>query len=163
MKRAIVLLWLLAAPASLHAQATPAPQPGSSSQDVPFLVRWGKWGAALLFAGFTAYGALEHEQANEDYSQLRQFCLDIGPCTIGPDGRYIDPNAEALYQEVVQGDRTARASFIGGQIALAGAAALFVVELSRSKGTENIPYNGLVVAPSPYGLKVGWRLSFGSP
>lgn len=162
MRRALLLAWLLACPALVQAQANPAPQ-GSSSEQVPFLVRWGKWGAALLFAGLTAYGAYQHEQANADYVLLRQYCLDVGPCTIGPDGRYTDPGPEALYQQVVQGDRTARASFIAGQVALAGTAALFVMELSRQKGTENIPYSGLTVAPSPYGLKVGWRLSFGSP
>jgi hypothetical protein len=77
---------------------------------------------------------------------------------VGPDGRYLDPSAEERYQRVVVGDRRARAWLVGGQVALVGSVALFVIELTREKGSQNIPYSGLVVEPGRYGTRVGFRL-----
>ena len=162
MSRIIALLLAVALAVPARAQ-----EPGTggrpANDEVPVLVRWGKWVAALGFVGLTAAGAAEHARADDEFAGLRRFCLDIGPCTIGQDGRYTGIEAESRYDAVVQGDRNARALFIAGQVALAGAAALFVMELSKSKGTENIPYSGLTIAPYPTGLRVGWKLSFAAP
>jgi hypothetical protein len=107
-------------------------------------VRYGKWGAAALFVALTATGAAVHEAANTDYDKLTAFCRDIGPCDIGADGRYVDPAPEALYQEVVHGDRTARVWLMGGQVALAGAVTLFILELRERKAPRDIPFDPYV-------------------
>lgn len=161
-----VALLLCAAIASAASAQNTAPGPipvQQAGSEVPFAVRWGKWGAAALFLGFTAAGLVEHQAADNDFEALRQFCITSGACQIGSDGRYLDARAEQRYATVVHGDRVARAMFISGQVALAGAAALFVVELMKEKGTRNIPYSGLLVAPSRDGLRVGWRFTVGSP
>ncbi len=159
MTRAAVLLLLSAAlPARATAQgAPPATRP---EHRVSPVIHYGKWGAALLFAGFTALGALEHAQANSSYSDLQQFCRAGSSCGIGPDGRYTDPGAESRYQQVVSSDRAARTLLVGGQIALGGAAALFVVELLRERGTTNVPFHGLILASARTGLHVGWTLHY---
>ena len=79
---------------------------------------------------------------------------------VGLDGRYANPAAEGHYQQVVSADRAARAWLVSGQVALGGAAALFVVELLKDHGTTNIPFQGLVVAPTRTGTHVGWQVRF---
>jgi hypothetical protein len=138
------------------ARAQDAPQGASST--TPPAVKYGKWGAAALFAAFTAAGAIEHNAAESRFRALESYCINTGPCTIGPDGRYANPNAESRYQAVIMRDRTARVWFLSGQIAMGGAAALFVVELLHDHGTRNIPYSGLMVEPGRLGTKIGVRL-----
>jgi hypothetical protein len=138
------------------ARAQDAPQ--GDSNTTPPAVKYGKWGAALLFAAFTAAGAIEHNAAESRFRALASYCINTGPCTIGADGRYANPNAESRYQAVIQRDRTARVWFLSGQIAMGGAAALFVVELLHEHGTRNIPYSGLMVEPGRLGTKIGVRL-----
>ncbi|MFI5208370.1 MAG: hypothetical protein ACHQX4_10155 [Gemmatimonadales bacterium] len=135
------------------ARAQDTPQTGASNPTPP-AVKYGKWGAAALFAAFTAAGAIEHNAADDRFRALEQYCISTGPCAIGPDGRYTNPDAESRYQAVVQRDRVARVWFLSGQIAMGGAAALFVVELLHDHGTRNIPYSGLVVEPGKIGLRV---------
>ena len=143
-----------AAPAALAAQ-------GASGSDTPAAVRYGKWGAAALFVAFTAAGAIEHNEAEVRFRALESWCISTGPCTIGPDGRYASPAAESMYQGVIQRDRTARVWFLSGQLALGGAAALFVAELLHDHGTQNVPYSGLVVGPGAMGTtRIGWRVRF---
>lgn len=167
MRRAALLVLALAC-CSGQLLAQGSPPPGSAGPEgpnpTPRIVRWGKWGVAALWVGLTVGGVLEHQSADAAYNDLQQYCFDTGPCTLGADGRYTNPDAEARYQEVVQGDRNARALFVTGQVALAGAAALFVVELMKEKGTHNIPFNGLIVAPvRGGGMHVGWSLKVRSP
>jgi hypothetical protein len=73
---------------------------------------------------------------------LESRCLQAPErCDLGPGGSYLDPEIEGLYQTSLRYDRTARGWLIGGETALAGAAALFVWELTRPKGRpENIPF-----------------------
>jgi hypothetical protein len=130
-----------------------APQP----RGAPAAVRYGKWAALGLAAGFTILGAATHDHADRDYAALLDFCRDHGPCPIGSDGRYANPGAEALYGRVRNGDRMARAWLVGGQVALVGSAVLFVMELKSSKRPENIPYSPYVAA-GRYGTLVGLRL-----
>jgi hypothetical protein len=135
---------------------TAAPQPTHA----PTVVRYGKWAALGLAAGFTVLGARTHDRADRDYTALLDFCRDHGPCPIGFDGRYTNPGAEALYGRVRNGDRMARAWLVGGQFALVGSAVLFVMELKRSRAPENIPYSPYVVAGrygTLVGLQVSWR------
>ena len=123
----------------------------------PAIVHYGKWGAAALFAGLTSLGVLEHDRANSAFDRLTAFCLNVGPCGIGPDGRYANPAAESRYQEVVRGDRAARAFLLSGQVALAGTAALFILDLMKEHGTPNIPFSGLLLEPGRQ-TRLGWRL-----
>lgn len=141
----------------LAAQAPNEPAPARTSA----FVHYGKWGAAALFAGLTAIGAIEHGNANHAFNGLQDYCKAGNSCTIGQDGRYANPVAEARYQEVVRGDRAARVFLVSGQVALAGATTLFILELLKDRGTHNIPFNGLRVAPGTAGTtRVGWSLRF---
>ena len=106
------------------------------------LVKYGKW---LLVAGSIGmnYLALQsHHQAEDAFDILEAACLqDRSRCAVGPDGSYTNPVTEELYQTSLHHDRAARAWLVGGEAALAGAAALFVWELTRPKGRpDNIPF-----------------------
>jgi hypothetical protein len=150
--------WLANAVLPRIARAQDAPS-GGVANPTPPIVKYGKWGAAALFAAFTVAGAVEHNAAEDHFRALESYCINTGPCTIGPDGRYSNPNAESRYQAVIQRDRTARVWFVSGQIAMGGAAALFVIELLHDHGTRNIPYSGLVVKPGRGGTtNVGLRI-----
>ena len=165
MKRAALVVGLLACCGRpVLSQSLPGSSGPPGPNPTPKVVRVGKWVAAGAWLGLTVAGVVEHNAADDAYNELQQYCFDIGPCTIGSDGRYTNPEAEARYQDVVHGDRSARALFVTGQVALAGAAALFVVELLKEKGTHNIPFNGLVVAPARGGgTNVGWSIRIRSP
>ena len=151
--RALLLASLLVMP-----QWAAAQQPSAPPRTVPGAVRHGKWGAAALFVAATGIGLLEHHRANNAFDDLRTLCANAVQCNIGLDGRYADPVAEAQYQKIVAGDRAARGWFIGGQVALAGTAALFVLELLQARGSPNIPYSGFIVTPSRDGTRIGVRL-----
>lgn len=145
----------LALQGSAQAQA-PAPPPGRT----PAAIRYGKFAALGLAAGFTALGAVTHHRADAYYRDVLTLCRDHGPCHIGPDGRYENAAAEALFQRVVRGDRSARLWLLGGQAALAGSAVLFVMELKRKTGPENIPFSPYLAAGSlgtRVGVRVRWR------
>jgi hypothetical protein len=106
------------------------------------LVKYGKW---LLVAGSIGmnYLALQsHHEAEDAFDILEAACLqDRSRCAVGPDGSYTNPVTEELYQTSLHHDRAARAWLVGGEAALAGAAALFVWELTRPKGRpDNIPF-----------------------
>ena len=144
----------LAVSGTASAQSAPA-----STSDTPKVVHYGKWGAAALFAALTTAGVIEHTAANASYRDLQAYCLGQGSCAIGSDGRYASPQAEQRYQNVVRGDRAARVWLLSGQVALGGAAVLFVMDLLHEHGTKNIPYAGLVVAPGRFGTtRVGFSL-----
>jgi hypothetical protein len=157
--RALLLAALLALPDVAAAQQQPADAP----PPVPGIVRHGKWAAAALFVAATTIAVLENRGADDDFDDLRTMCGTAVPCSIGQDGRYTDPLAEAQYREIVAGDRAARAWFIAGQVALAGAAALFVIELRHTRGSTNIPYSGLIVKPARSGTQLGWRIPLRLP
>ena len=139
----------------LCARAATAQTPEPAERGTSPLVHYGKWGAAALFVAFTAAGAVAHNRANADWDLLAAYCRGQGSCAIGPDRRYTNPVAESMYWDVVHLDRAARAWLIGGQVALAGAVTLFIVELRRQHGPPNIPYSGFTVEPGRFGLRVG--------
>jgi hypothetical protein len=106
------------------------------------LVKYGKW---LLVAGAISMNYLavqSHNQADEAFDALETQCnANHALCTIGADGRYTSPQIETLYQTSLRYDNETRGWLIGGQAALAGAAALFIWELTRPKGRpDNIPF-----------------------
>ena len=118
--------------------------------------RYGKWAAAAAAIGFGVLGVEAHNRADNAYRTLLDYCRS-SQCRVDPSGGYLDPAAEAQYQNVVEGDRAARTWFIGAQAALVGAVTLFVLELKYApKGPANIPFNGLVLEPGRIGWRVAW-------
>jgi len=152
---------LLAASMGVPVLARPALAQIDSAVAAPYHnpagVKWGKWAAAVLAVGATALGVHQHNAGNNAYADLVGYCGAV-TCSIGPDGRYVDPHAETTYQKVVRDDRTARAWIIGGQIAALGSAVLFVVELGHRTEPPNIPFNGLLVESDRGVTRVGYRL-----
>lgn len=137
--------------AALFAAAPLAAQ--SRYDSIPPLVRAGKWVGAAAFAGAITMALVQHNAANRAYDGLLFYCTNAN-CTTDAQGRYVDPGAEQRYQDVVRGDRAARIWLIAGQVTLVGTAVLFVLELTRERGTTNIPYTGhLLVEPGRVGLR----------
>ena len=106
------------------------------------LVKYGKW---LLVAGSVGMNYLavrSHNRADDAYDALEEQCLaNQARCRVGAQGQYTDPDIEGLYQSSLRYDRRARGWLIGGETALAGAAALFIWELTRPKDRpDNIPF-----------------------
>jgi len=121
----------------------------------PGLVRYGKWAGVAAFAGTMTMAVLENRDATNAFNRLREYC-GTASCSIGANGRYTDAGAEARWNEIVANDRSARLWLVASQVTFVGTAALFVLELTREKGTTNIPYAGLLVEPG----RLGWRLTF---
>jgi hypothetical protein len=138
--------------------AASAQEPVPLPARAPALVHYGKWAALGLAAGFTILGARTHDRADRDFSALLRYCSGSTPCPLGADGRYADPAAEAIYRRVRAGDRAAGSWLVGGEVALAGGAVLFVMELMRKTGPENIPYSPYIVA-GRFGTLVGLQLA----
>jgi len=125
-------------------------------------VKYGKW---VLLAGSTGMNYLAvraHDRAENNFDALESRCgEDQARCALGPSGSYSDPEIEGLYQASLRYDRRARLWLIGGETALAGAAALFVWELTRPKGRpDNIPFEPEVRSLRAGGTGLGIRLAF---
>jgi hypothetical protein len=125
------------------------------------VVKYGKW---LLVAGSIGmnYLALQsHNRADDSFNVLEARCLaNRDRCTLGAGGQYTDPETERLYQTSLHQDRVARGWLVGGETALAGAAALFIWELTRPKGRpRNIPFEPEVRSMRG-GTGVGLRMAF---
>jgi hypothetical protein len=153
----------LATPADTRAQAAgpvqaPSPAPAApttpSPARPPAAVRVGKWATLVLAAGFTALGAATHDRADRRYQSLLDYCRLHGPCPLLADGRYGNAGAESIYRGVCSDDRAARAWLAGGQVALVGSAVLFILELNRKRGPENIPF-APYLATGRFGALVG--------
>ena len=134
----------------------------AQAQGVKPIVKYGKW---VLVAGAAAmnYLALQaHNDAEDSFNALEAHCLDSQQrCALGPDGSYLDPTSEDFYQASLHYDRVARGWLIGGEIALAGAAALFVWELTQPKGRPgNIPFEPEIRSIRGGGTGVGLRFAF---
>jgi hypothetical protein len=125
------------------------------------VVKYGKW---LLVAGSIGmnYLALQsHNRADDSFNALEARCLgNRDRCTLDAGGQYTDPETERLYQTSLHQDRVARGWLVGGETALAGAAALFIWELTRPKGRpRNIPFEP-EVRSMRWGTGVGLRMAF---
>ena len=107
------------------------------------LVHYGKWVTAALAVTFTALGAHEHTNSNQSFRQLLDLCrANNADCTLAPDGSYLMPTAEALYQASIDSDRRARVRLLAGQASLLLSAGLFLADLGRhAGGPDNIPYH----------------------
>jgi hypothetical protein len=106
------------------------------------VVKYGKWLLTAGAIGMNYFAVRAHNRADDNFAALEAGCLaSEARCSLGPEGQYLDPEIEGLYQRSLHYDRVARGWLIGGETALAGAAALFVWELTRPKGRPgNIPF-----------------------
>jgi hypothetical protein len=105
------------------------------------LVKYGKWVMVAGSVGMNYLAIRAHNRAEDAFDALESRCAVRSLCEVDPAGQYLDPTTESLYQASLRYDRIARGWLIGGETALAGAAALFVWELTRPKGRpDNIPF-----------------------
>ena len=153
---AVMLALLLGAGARLSAQALDTiPKP------VPRVVHIGKW---VALAGAATLGALAHDRstaADASYDELRRRCFnDPVTCFTGPDGRYLDPVSEGLYQDANRLDHQATRLLIGAEVTFAAAAVGFIWELTKPRGpTGNIPFEPSVEA-TPRATRLGLVVRF---
>jgi len=139
--------------------ATPAARGWSRS-----IVHYGKWATAATAVGLTILAARENASAQDNWRALTALCRgDNAACQLRTDGRYVDYDAELLYQRTAYYDRRARSRLLGGQVALLASAALFIMDLRHQGGNPpNIPLHGLqmMAEPAGDGARIGVRLPF---
>lgn len=124
------------------------------------LVKYGKWAVLAGSVGMNYLALRSHNRADDAFNALKAVCIDRSRCDLGPDGSYLDPESENLYQSSLRYDRIARGWLLGGEAALAGSAALFVWELTRPKGRPgNIPFEP-EVRSMRWGTGLGLRVPF---
>lgn len=124
------------------------------------LVKYGKWAVLAGSVGLNYLALRSHNRADDAFNALKAVCIDRSRCDLGPDGSYLDPESENLYQSSLRYDRIARGWLLGGEAALAGSAALFVWELTRPKGRPgNIPFEP-EVRSMRWGTGLGLRVPF---
>jgi hypothetical protein len=133
----------------------------AEAQGLSPLVKYGKWVLAAGAIGMNYQALLAHNRADDSFGALEARCLEVQQrCALGPTGAYLDPTSEALYQKTLEHDHSARKWLIGGEAALAAAAALFVWDLSRPKGRPgNIPFEP-EIRSVPHGTGLGLRVAF---
>jgi len=125
-------------------------------------VKYGKWVLLAGSMGMNYLAVRAHDRAENTFDVLESRCGEApARCDLRPNGTYADPETEALYQSSLRYDRRARLWLIGGETALAGAAALFVWELTRPKGRpDNIPFEPEVRSLRAGGTGLGVRFVF---
>jgi hypothetical protein len=125
------------------------------------LVKYGKWALVAGSIGMNYLALRAHNRADDAFHELESRCLvNSGLCAIGSEGGYVNPEIEGLYQTSLHNDRIARSWLVGGESALAGAAVLFIWELTRPKGRPaNIPFEPEVRSLRG-GTGMGLRVNF---
>lgn len=125
-------------------------------------IKYGKWGLLVATVGLNLASSEANERANQSFDALTAQCLhDPQKCTVDGSGAFQDPTSEALYQRSLRLDTSARRFLIAGQVALLGAAAMFIYEFTRPPGEpdDNIPFAPLVQETQD-GVAVGFELRF---
>ena len=133
----------------------------ASAQDSGPLIRYGKWVLAAGAVGMNLLAAKAHNRAEDTFDAVEDACfIESSRCFLGQDGTYLDPQIEALYQTSLHYDRSARRWLIAGETVLLGAAALFVLEMTRkTHKPDNIPFEPEVRSlrhATGVGLRVAW-------
>ena len=125
-------------------------------------VKYGKWVLVAGSLGMNYLAVRAHNRADDSFNVLESRCgVDHEQCALGPNGAYVDPGVEDFYQTSLRYDRRARLWLIGGETALAGAAVMFVWELTRPKGRpDNIPFEPEVRSLRAGGTGLGMRFTF---
>lgn len=125
---------------------------------------WGRWVTLAGAAGLITMAAIRHQDAQSALTELEDYCMpDVTMCVIvgGPDGNdvYLDPEAEAIYQQYAALEHSARGFLFGGQLSLLTSGAMFVVDiLHRTEDFDNIPYTPLELYTTPN--RIGLALYF---
>jgi hypothetical protein len=125
------------------------------------VVKYGKWVVLAASIGMNYLALRDHDRAENVFNDLESRCFVArNRCNLGPNGQYLDREIETLYQASLHYDRRTRAWLIGGESALAGAAVLFVWELTRPQGRPgNIPFEP-EVRTIRGGTGLGLRIAF---
>ena len=152
MRKLLLVLVCLTPLGTLQAQQTGDrfPAQDSGRADVRYAwrpLRVAKWTTLLISGGAAAYGFAQNRSADREYEQLEREC-EAQPvaCLKGPDGEaYANAGMEARYQRIVDRDERARLALLGGQIGIAAAVIMFIVDLPDRISPEDIPYD-----PKPY-------------
>ncbi|HEX2610819.1 MAG TPA: hypothetical protein VHK68_07385 [Gemmatimonadales bacterium] len=126
------------------------------------LVKYGKWVLVAGAAGMNYLALRAHNRAEDSFDALESRCLTAHEhCIVGPQGRYLDPVSEDLYQGSLRYDRIARGWLIGGESTLAGATVLFIWELAQPKGRPgNIPFEPEIRSMPGGTTGLGLRVAF---
>jgi hypothetical protein len=134
----------------------------AEAQGLSPAVKYGKWVLLAGSIGLNYLAVRAHDRAEDTFDDLEARCSAVRErCNLGPGGRYTDPEIEDLYQASLGYDRRARLWLIGGETALAGAAALFIWELARPKGRpDNIPFEPEVRSFRGGQTGLGLRMAF---
>ena len=143
------------------ALAAPAYAQAAGDRDWRGTARIAKWVLAGATIALGVYAFAQHDAAEREHARLRDRC-DSAPelCTV-TDGRYIDPESEALHQRAVRHDRRARTGIVAGQITLLGGVALFLYDLRNDGGPDNIPYpTQQGFTPTERSVYIGARVAF---
>ena len=127
---ALVLALLVTAASAAGAQGTSP------------LIKYGKWVLAAGAVGMNYLAERAHDRADEQFDILRSRCIDDRSlCALDETGRYSNSGTEELYQTSLRYDGHARRWLFAGETALAGAAVMFVYELTRhDPKPDNIPF-----------------------
>jgi hypothetical protein len=130
----IAVIALAVDPAAVPAQPRP-----SASGAVP-VVKIAKWTLLVTAVGLGAYALRQSGDAADAYDALRALCLGT-PARCDHGGRvYPDADAEALYDRALRADRQAQIGIYGGEAALLGSVALFILDLRAASNPPTIPY-----------------------
>jgi hypothetical protein len=134
----------------------------AESQGLSPAVKYGKWVLLAGSIGMNYLAVRAHDRAEDTFDVLESRCGDVQErCALEGNGTYADPEIEDLYQTSLRYDRRARLWLIGGESALAGAAVLFVWELTRPKRRpDNIPFEPEVRSLRGGGTGLGMGLAF---
>ena len=139
----------------------PAYAQDAAGRDWRGTARVAKWVLAGATIALGIYAFAEHDKAESEQARLRDRCDSApGLCTV-TDGRYTDPESEALHQRAVRHDRHARMGIVAGQITLLGGVALFLYDLRNDGGPDNIPYPAQRrFTPTERSVYIGARVAF---
>jgi len=126
------------------------------------LIHNGKWLTAAGVAAFTVVAATEHRRSRRDWNSLLTICRSAqDACAVAADGRYVRPDAEALYQRSREYDRRANRWLVVAQASLIATTALFIIDLRPGQGPENIPFPSQIrVGSVSGGAGVEMRIAF---
>jgi hypothetical protein len=114
----------------------------AGAQGTSPLIKYGKWVLAAGAVGMNYLADRAHDRADEQFDILRSRCFDDRQlCALDESGRYSNGDTEELYQTSLRYDGRARRWLFAGETALAGAAVMFVYELTRhDPKPDNIPF-----------------------
>ncbi|MEX0690314.1 MAG: hypothetical protein WD934_02120 [Gemmatimonadales bacterium] len=136
---------------------------GAQQSSLVRVSQYAKWPTLAAALGFTTVALMRNSDADDVYRALNTFCNGApDACRLRvTDGvsQYVGPEPEALYQETLRLDRSARRWVLAGQVSLLAAGAMFFIDLvDGSDGPRNIPFDGASLVAD--GRRLGLRVAF---